>query len=937
MRKLISCLIGFFLVLGLASAVGFDIKKNSSFIDENYLEGDVISGILNMSFDKQENVYFTNSLDKHKIKLLEVFDAMNLTKGEDYICDPVNCKSYYVSHSGATGKGISLDDDEDLYGFKIKENKLIRSVEDLEFNVDVFANASCYNQVFIDLFNDGSVDFYNNKPYKGSLGNCGDTFYPGKNRNEGCFDEEEDTREIPIGEEPYCEYMKDIPASASYEIGGDIIAKKAGGSISFAMFPADGGEEQLGWNGYDDLPKGNVSGVFINYSSLEKFDALVCVYTDEYSASDYFSIKVNEDNDEKCGLVFEWGDEVSKEDFDIDYNLYIKPRGYDRIETVEFNKDAYKEMTGEILKDDLTNYIKETYGMNCSGENGCVIPFSIWGRHEGENQAIDAVKLTYKYAASGNKSISETNDDIYELNERPAKVSSNWSKIKVNKMDFDVPDKNGNYNFKLYLGEKDVISKVIKVEIGFPFELVPRFAFIGRETSFTARSSVNVTSSVWNFDDGTPAVTVPGVNAKHLYGESGEYMVKVILNKAPVGTSPAKNSTKRFKVVVGDAKKSAELTLKDYENRIAILESDMNGYPAWVKTPLSSAIGLDAKKTLVQAKRAEYSNLDTDSSEEDYIAIIEGLISLDIPNSVYTSTSGTLPGDIGYGGADMAHILEIVGATEEISNMEDLKANVFGWMNEHYDVSVSFETISAREDLQDAELLKKYKIILTEKKEPESAAYLVIDYPKSGLVFSSQGDLFSETSVSGGTYVDLSQEEISRVEFLIAGANAPNIMDLGVYISPSPESLGIDSRPIKECWLENCDPEGNFLWKRFILGISIIIILFLTIYLILQTWYKRNYERHLFPNSNDLYNLLNFIYNSRRNGLKDSEIKSSLKNRKWTGEQITYAFNKLEGKRTGMWEIPLFKFAENRKVRKEIEKQQGGRPIDTRFIKRPNL
>ncbi len=96
---------------------------------------------------------------------------------------------------------------------------------------------------------------------------------------------------------------------------------------------------------------------------------------------------------------------------------------------------------------------------------------------------------------------------------------------------------------------------------------------------------------------------------------------------------------------------------------------------------MSSAIGLDAKKTLVQAKTAEYRNLDTDSSEEDYIAIIEGLISLDIPNSVYTSTSGTLPGDIGYGGADMAHILEIVGATEEISNMEDLKANVFGWMN----------------------------------------------------------------------------------------------------------------------------------------------------------------------------------------------------------------------------------------------------------------
>jgi len=33
-----------------------------------------------------------------------------------------------------------------------------------------------------------------------------------------------------------------------------------------------------------------------------------------------------------------------------------------------------------------------------------------------------------------------------------------------------------------------------------------------------------------------------------------------------------------------------------------------------------------------------------------------------------------------------------------------------------------------------------------------------------------------------------------------------------------------------------------------------------------------------------------------------------------------------------MYEIPLFKFIENKKVKKEIEKRQGV-PIDTRFIK----
>ena len=53
----------------------------------------------------------------------------------------------------------------------------------------------------------------------------------------------------------------------------------------------------------------------------------------------------------------------------------------------------------------------------------------------------------------------------------------------------------------------------------------------------------------------------------------------------------------------------------------------------------------------------------------------------------------------------------------------------------------------------------------------------------------------------------------------------------------------------------------------------------------------------------------------------------------WKGEQISYAFNKINGKRTGMWEIPLFKRKENLEVEREIQKRHSG-GIDTRFIKR---
>src|SRR3989344_559670 len=115
----------------------------------------------------------------------------------------------------------------------------------------------------------------------------------------------------------------------------------------------------------------------------------------------------------------------------------------------------------------------------------------------------------------------------------------------------------------------------------------------------------------------------------------------------------------------------------------------------------------------------------------------------------------------------------------------------------------------------------------------------------------------------------------------------------------------------------------------------LLIVIFLGVYIILQSWYKRHYERSLFRNPNDLYNLINFIYNSRKAGLRDNDGRKKLLDKKWKREQVNYAFKKIDGKRTGMWEIPIFKFLENRKVRRELQKKNPGSEIDARFIKRP--
>jgi len=44
-----------------------------------------------------------------------------------------------------------------------------------------------------------------------------------------------------------------------------------------------------------------------------------------------------------------------------------------------------------------------------------------------------------------------------------------------------------------------------------------------------------------------------------------------------------------------------------------------------------------------------------------------------------------------------------------------------------------------------------------------------------------------------------------------------------------------------------------------------------------------------------------------------------LKEKGWAGEQIIYAYKKYKGQRTGMWEIPIFKFVEKNRVKKELE------------------
>jgi len=46
-----------------------------------------------------------------------------------------------------------------------------------------------------------------------------------------------------------------------------------------------------------------------------------------------------------------------------------------------------------------------------------------------------------------------------------------------------------------------------------------------------------------------------------------------------------------------------------------------------------------------------------------------------------------------------------------------------------------------------------------------------------------------------------------------------------------------------------------------------------------------------------------YIHNARKMGLSDDQIRRELKNKKWSGERITYAINKSWGKSNGLYEL----------------------------------
>ena len=902
MKKAVMLALVFVVFLSLASA-DFEIDDDYTDIEQNYLGGLKIKGKINMSFEEQENEMFNSNFDGGA-RLYDVLKNMSYDSGEDFACTPFGCRDGYSPSDGTTSKEKNVNG-TGFFGFVMSGNNIV--LEELRFKLEnVNGQASCTSQVSADLLSDEKIEFYNNKIGSGV---CGEKAY-------GCFNFSEESDWALVGSQIYCEKIN-LTSAPGYKVGAIFKTENVVNNDKMKVTLRD----SAGAFKKDcSLPVGDLLGgdedvsidCIMNYSSDKNWEAVVCVENNEDLEG--YKIKFNEKDSNSCGYskLSSSASLVPEGDFAI----FAQPMQYAAFGSVNAE---YKDGKNENTLDEMNNYLEEQYDNDCPSDTGCVLPLKVSALDK--NMKVSSVYVKYR---SGN--IGKDSDKVYELEVEPFLIDSDFLILDLEKMNFIAPNEEGDETFELRLGDEEILEEEVKIEVGLDFSVLPNFAYIGAPTIFTAFSDENISSSIWDFGNGT-IITSDNNRVEHRYTKQGNYQVEVTMVN-----DDGDISIKMFQIVVGEPKESANRTLNEYKDRVDGIKSFLSSKPGWIKSELEEGIQLAGIESSLTEISNDYESLPASANDSEYLEIIDDLIELDVPKSLFVSSSGNVPAELGFDGIDVGLIEEV--SDSDVDDEEDAKNKIIGWMYENYDVTIEFEKFSADWDGGSEAILADYKLVVSPVNADADEAYLFIGNDFSEIVFKQDYEAEEIASGNAAYIYFASGSSAKNIEFLING-EAPEVSELGVYISPVVSELGVE--------LPICNPETDpecaipgFNWVLFLIGLAVMLFMILIVYIVLQEWYKRNYERHLFRNPDDLYNIINFIYNSRAAGLKDNYIANKLKDRRWSNEQVRYAFRKIDGKRTGMWEIPLFKHFENKKVRKEIEKKNPGRQIDARFIKRAN-
>ncbi len=672
----------------------------------------------------------------------------------------------------------------------------------------------------------------------------------------------------------YCERIT-LPASRSYYIGANISGtssitdfemslKKNGGQIGsceFSIYSAD-------------YTKG--SGCLINLSQSSVAGSYDVCIRSEADLSNYTILK--EVSGSSCGYY------KNSVNLSSDYSIFAIVPKYS---SLAGNVDLGEEFSSGA-SNAINYYLDVRYPNDCAG--GCVVPISFYG----QNVVLNMENIGLRYGTNDGPVLK---DKIYEVLLIKPKInfsdyisldSFNWLVNYFGKKNTTIYLNEGTTQNNLFVLTTEVFeSPIVK-------NIYPISPPAGMNVIFYADVLYNFSKLEWNFGDGSSTITTVGHFATHNYENASQ---QYVINVTAYGGNHS--ATKSFVVNTVSPQNYLNTSFELKRKMLIDLGQKIDTFPLLYREFVRSKSNITEFSYQLEQLDLERTQVYTN---EGFVSIAQRLISLIVPSSIILAEKKVM----------------LIGSTstiinpslvKEISpgNYSDLsiyKDAIFTWGLDNFDLQITQEKLRLyNENNIASDLITVYNINLQSK--ADKTAYFFIQEAPVNLHFDSAAD---KKDMDNAVYLEIPAGESRSFSFFISG-----FKDVGMFVSPILRDLSIGNNVApcnfnKVCQknlgenYKNCRSDCKPVWPT-ILWLILILILILILYTLLQVWYKVRYEKHLFKDRIYLFNLVSFINNSKLRNVSYGEIDSELRRKNWSGEQISYAIKKANGKNTGMYEL----------------------------------
>jgi hypothetical protein len=833
----------------------FSVGTPNYSIQDIYGPSASVTGWINISFSSES---LDSLFEDGRGNSANLSTILKGNTGYPYTCSPLSCDDDYSVSTPSSEKTTTLNSGSSkIYGIRL--TGIISNINSLEFEVESNAPPSCLNQLEVDFLDDGVIDFKNTNAAEG--GSCGNL------KNSGCFSTTPAPDEIEIVS-PVCQRIN-LSDSPGFLIGGWVKKTGAQGNVIAAIYKkisSSLSDEVAKCTLPDATESGGEVSCSVDYSVIKPEEHYVCLYlgseTGEYKTKGYSAT-----GSAACGF---YGTPIKTET--AAYQIFAQGKQFDSFGSHNLNKSS----SGESFANMAETYLLSKYGnFNCT--DGCIIPVKITSRVSGQEITLKNLEVNYQ------KDIGVVTEiNLYDVSKTPAKITSNFNRLYIDQGGFTVPNKLGDYDFTLSFNDDEIIEKELEVkDVPIIKSVNPLKAAAAFPTEFTLSvdSDYNLTNFSWDFGD-NKFVTTRVNKTTHTYNQTGEYTLRV-----SVTDNRQLSSSKTFTINVSSPRDLINFTIIDLRASLASIKTGISSLDSFSKSAINASLNLAQVESSLNTLENSYKAATT---EAQYTPIVTGLLAINLPESIFKTSDGEGPLISGPDYVDIDVLQRVVGGTAGQFSDEDYANAVLAWQQENLEVTMIFNEFSGRYDSSLSPLVKTFRISVEELGDiPYDYYFIMPELPG----FTSDSSYDTE---SGYVYVNLRETG----SFSFSTTSDIGFTDLPAFISPSISRLSVEA-------ITPPEEDKTSKWITFGLIILALIVIGVVTYIILQEWYRRKYEHHLFPNRNDLYNMANYINNAKRKGLHKTEIEANLKKAGWSSERIRYAMRKYMGKRTGMLEIPI--------------------------------